>query len=151
MADDQSTMSRVNRIVSGGLVALFCALIFGALTVFGFINNTKTFDLDQRYSTLYPSDFCDIYCKSAYDDVWLAALATVQAGAYNGTAIQAVMRTVAANYFGVTGPTLLESSGDRVATTYEIWKVVTQSSAQTWVYAGSWEAATDAVTWTSPP
>jgi len=40
MTDDQSTMSRVSRVVSGGLGALFCALIFGALTVFGVINMT---------------------------------------------------------------------------------------------------------------
>ena len=120
-------------------------------TVFGFVDNSKTLNLDQRYTADHGPDFCDIYCKSAYDDVWLAALATLQAGSNSGAAIKAVLPTVAANYFGVTGPTLLEASGDRVATTYEIWKVVTQSGAQTWVYAGSWEAATDSVTWTSPP
>lgn len=121
-------------------------------TVFGFINNTKTLDLDKRYSAQYgPTDFCDIYCLGAYDDVWLAALATLQAGSYNGAAIQPILATVAANYYGVTGPTLLEASGDRVATTYLIWKVVTQGSAQTWVYAGSWDRTTDSITWLSPP
>lgn len=120
-------------------------------TVFGFVNNSKTVDLETRYIAKYPSDTCDIYCKSAYDDVWLGALAVIQAGTTDGAAIQAALPTVARNYFGVTGPTLLEASGDRVATTYQIWKVVTQGTAQAWVFAGEWDAATDAVTWTSPP
>lgn len=120
-------------------------------TVFGFVNNTKTLNLISRYSADHSPDFCDIYCLGAYDDVWLAALATMQAGTYSGSAIQAAMTQVANNYYGVTGPTSLEASGDRVATVYGIWKVVAQGSSQTWVYAGSWDAFSDKVTWTSPP
>ncbi len=121
-------------------------------TLYGYLNNTKTFSLYQRFAAANPGNICDAYCLGAYDDVWLAALGTLQAGAYSGTAIQAIMLTVADNYFGVTGPTVLEASGDRVATTYQIWKVVTPTGGKpTWVFAGAWDAASDTLTWTSPP
>ncbi len=121
-------------------------------TLYGFLNNTKTFSLYNAFAAAYPGNICDAYCLGAYDDVWLGALATLQAGSYSGTAIQAIMLTVANNYYGVTGPNTLEASGDRVATTYQIWKVVTPTGQKpTWVFSGAWDAASDIVTWTSPP
>jgi branched-chain amino acid transport system substrate-binding protein len=121
-------------------------------TLYGYLNNTKTYNLYKAFAAANPSNICDAYCLGAYDDMWLAALATLQAGTYSGTAIQAIVSTVADNYFGVTGPNVLEASGDRVATTYQIWKVVTPTGGKpTWVFAGAWDAATDIVTWTSPP
>ena len=113
-------------------------------TVYAFLNNTKTERLYTAFATAYPGNLCDLYCTGAYDDMWLAALATLQVGSYNGTRIQAAMVTVADNYYGVTGWTQLEPSGDRVATIYEIWKVVTPSGGTpTWVYAGYWDATTN--------
>ncbi len=121
-------------------------------TLYGFLNNTKTFNLYKAFTAAYPGNICDAYCLGAYDDVWLGALATLQAGAYSGTAIQAIMLSVADNYYGVTGPTVLEASGDRVATTYQIWKVITPTGQKpTWVFSGAWDAASDTLTWTSPP
>jgi hypothetical protein len=113
-------------------------------TVYGFLNNTKTERLYATFASTYPGNICDLFCTDAYDDVWLAALATLQVGSYNGTRIQAAMLTVADNYYGVTGWTQLEASGDRVAAIYEIWKVVTPSGGTpSWVYAGSWDATTN--------
>jgi branched-chain amino acid transport system substrate-binding protein len=113
-------------------------------TVYGFLNNTKTERLYATFASTYPGNICDLFCTGAYDDVWLAALATLQVGSYNGTRIQAAMLTVAGNYYGVTGWTQLEASGDRVASIYEIWKVVTPSGGTpSWVYAGSWDATTN--------
>jgi branched-chain amino acid transport system substrate-binding protein len=112
-------------------------------TTYAFLNNTKTERLYTSFANAYPGNICDLYCTSAYDDVWLGALATLQVG-NNGTRIQAAMLTVADNYYGVTGWTHLEPSGDRVATIYQIWKVVTPSGASpTWVFAGYWDAATN--------
>jgi ABC-type branched-subunit amino acid transport system substrate-binding protein len=113
-------------------------------------NSSKTIDLLTRYSAKYSPDICDGYCLSAYDDVWLAALATLQAGSYNGAAIQKVMLTVASNMFGVTGWMTLQPSGDRTPTSYQIWKVITPSAPK-WTLAGSWDQSTDSVTWISPP
>lgn len=120
-------------------------------TLYGYVNNTKTQALYTAFGSAYSGQICDAYCLGAYDDVWLAALATLQAGAYNGASIQAVMLTVAGSYFGVTGPNTLEASGDRVATVYGVWKVVTISGTQTWVPAGTWTSSSDSIAWTNPP
>jgi branched-chain amino acid transport system substrate-binding protein len=113
-------------------------------TIYGFQNTTKTLALQKNFSGNYTSIVCDNYCRGTYDDVWLGALATLNAGAYDGTKIQAVMLGVANNYYGVTGPNSLEASGDRVATIYQIWKVVTPSGGSpTWVYGGFWDAASN--------
>jgi len=113
-------------------------------TIYGFLNNTKTERLYTSFASAYLGNICDDFCTGAYDDVWLAALATLQAGSYNGTSIQAVMLRVADNYYGVTGWTELEPSGDRAASIYEIWKVATPSGGiPTWVYAGYWDASSD--------
>jgi len=113
-------------------------------TIYGFQNTTKTLALQKNFSGNYTGIVCDNYCRGAYDDIWLGALATLNAGAYDGTKIQAVMLGVSNNYYGVTGPTSLEASGDRVATIYEIWKVVTPSGGSpTWVYGGYWDATSN--------
>lgn len=122
-------------------------------TLYAPANNTKTLALDSRFAASYPGNICDSFCLGAYDDVWLAALATLQAGSYNGTKIQSMMLTVASNYYGVTGWTGLESSGDRLPQTYQIWKVINQGTPNvpTWVIAGIWDAFTDTINWSSPP
>src|SRR5438552_13000143 len=51
-----------------------------------FLNNTKTERLYTTLTSTYPGATCDFYCTGAYDDVWLAALATLQVGSYNGLA-----------------------------------------------------------------
>lgn len=113
-------------------------------TLAGFFNNTKTTRLYSALASAYPGVTCDIYCASAYDAVWLAALGTLQVGSYNGTRIQAAMLTVADNYYGVTGWNHLDPSGDRVAAMYQIWKVVVPSGGRPmWVFAGYWDAATN--------
>ena len=120
-------------------------------TIYGFLNNTKTVRLYATFASAYLGNICDLFCTGAYDDVWLAALATLEVGAYNGTSIQAAMLTVANNYYGVTGWTQLESSGDRVASIYEIWKVITPNGGvPTWVYAGYWDENSNALVGFNP-
>jgi len=106
-------------------------------TNYASLNNTKTLAFYSRFDTAYPGEGCDEYCKGAYDDVWLAALATLQAGSYDGAKIQAIMPTVASNYYGVTGWTGLLPSGDRAPATYQLWEGV---------LAGTWDSATDTIT-----
>ena len=116
-------------------------------TLFATSNNTKTVALYNTFASKYSPTTCDSYCLGAYDDLWLAALATLQAGANNGTAIAANMLGVASNFYGVTGLLTLQSSGDRVPTSYQIWEVVTLAGTPTWVQAGTWDNGSDSVTW----
>ncbi len=116
-------------------------------------NNSKTVSFYTKFASTYPGTVCSVYCLGAYDDVWLAALATLQVGSYNGTRIQAALLTVASNYYGVTGWLGLDQNGDRIPGMYQIWKVVNAGSppSPTWVFAGTWDATADSVNWTSPP
>jgi branched-chain amino acid transport system substrate-binding protein len=122
-------------------------------TLFAFQNNTKTERLYAAFAVAYPGDVCDLFCTATYDDVWLAALATIQAGAYNGTRIQAMLPTVTSNYYGVTGWLELDQNGDRVASLYQVWKVAFQgsNSIPSWIFAGTWDSTSDMITWISPP
>src|SRR5439155_26617545 len=47
-------------------------------TIYGFLHNTKTERVYLTFATTCPGATCDFYCTGAYDDVWLAALATLQ-------------------------------------------------------------------------
>ena len=124
-------------------------------TLFATTNNTKSQALFSSFSSQYSGQTCDSYCLGAYDDIWLGAMATIQAGGYNGTAIQAWLQSYVSSYngsfFGVTGPIAFQSSGDRVPTSYQIWKVATVSGTPTWEIAGTWSDTTDTITWTSVP
>jgi branched-chain amino acid transport system substrate-binding protein len=120
-------------------------------TIYGFQNDTKTITLQKNFAGNYTNVVCDNYCRGTYDDVWLAALATLNAGSYDGTKIQAVMLGVASSYYGVTGPDGLEASGDRIATIYQIWKVTTPSGGTpTWVYGGYWDATSNTLVGFNP-
>jgi ABC-type branched-subunit amino acid transport system substrate-binding protein len=115
-------------------------------TVFGFLNNTKSTTLATTFAAAHSGNVCDNYCRGTYDDMWLGALATLNAGAYDGTRIQANMLATAANYYGVTGPTGLEASGDRIATIYQIYKVASVGGSPNWVFAGTWDKTTNKIT-----
>ena len=123
-------------------------------TLYAQSNNTKTIALFNAFKAANPSLICDSYCLGAYDDTWLAALGTLQAGVNDGAKIQAAMLTVAANYYGVQGWDGMQPSGDLIPSQYQIWKVVSSN----WVFAGTWTPAlptaaqnTDTLSWTSPP
>jgi branched-chain amino acid transport system substrate-binding protein len=116
-------------------------------TIYGFPNTTLTQTLENTFSTTYSGNVCDNYCRGTYDDMWLGALATMSAGAYDGTKIQAIMLQVADSYYGVTGWTGLEASGDRVASIYQIYEVKIVGTTPTWVYAGFWDAPSNTLTW----
>lgn len=93
-----------------------------------------------------------IYQTGAFDDTWLAGLAILAAGKYDGAAIQAALPAVAANYYGVLGNTALDANGDINAFPgYAIYKVaIVANLGPTWVLAGFWNVNTGKVTWYSP-
>jgi len=121
-------------------------------TLFNVVNNSKTIAFVNR---LNPSDKAAIasnffYSLEGYNDIWLAAVAILSAGANDGTAIHAIFPTVASNYYGLTGWEGL-SGNDRIPGSYQIWKVVAAGGGYRWVLAGTWDYNTDSVTWASPP
>ncbi len=86
---------------------------------------------------------------SAYDAAWVAALTILATGKNSGAAIQAALPAVANNYFGASGWTELQASGDEAPTGYSIYEVQASSTGDTWVLAGTYTAATDSIAWQS--
>ncbi|MDA4121056.1 MAG: ABC transporter substrate-binding protein [Thaumarchaeota archaeon] len=121
-------------------------------TLFNVVNNSKTIafvnGLTASQRAAVASNF--FYALEGYNDVWLAALSILSAGANDGTAIHSVFPTVANNYYGLTGWEGL-SGNDRQPGSYQIWKAVASGGAYTWVLAGSWDFDTDTVTWLNKP
>jgi len=85
----------------------------------------------------------DIYALATYDAAWVAALAILNAGKYDVAAIRAAIPTVAAKYWGATGNTQLNSSGDRVTMDMEFWAVL-QSK---WERVATYSSVNQQVTW----
>jgi branched-chain amino acid transport system substrate-binding protein len=85
----------------------------------------------------------DVYALATYDAAWLAALAILNAGRYDADAIKTALPTVAASYWGATGNTELNSSGDRVTMDMEFWAVV-QSQ---WQRVATYSSVDKQVSW----
>ena len=99
------------------------------------------------------------YQFAMYDAVFLATLSTLQAGVYDGSAIQKVFAQTAAHYYGLSGWTVLDSNGDRAYAPYEIQAIVptagvpgitSSTKALDWLIVGYYSEETNAVTWVSP-
>lgn len=142
---------------SSSNVAQYAAQTGVYSTLFGLLtNNTKSMAFYQRIAgtstgaaILGGGAFYDF---EGYNDVWLAALSILSAGTNSGSAIQAIISSVAANYYGLTGPETLNAAGDRAlfpGSGYQIWKVVHGSSGYEWILAGQWDYASNTVTWTT--
>ena len=142
-----------NTAIIAGSAGSLVAQVKLASTLYVTQNTTKSIDLSSRFAATYPGNFCDSFCLQAYDDVWLGAYATLIAGSYDGTKIQAILPSVASDFYGVTGWMGLQPSGDRIPTSYQIWDVIITGSpaVPTWIHAGTWDGTSDSIAWTSPP
>ena len=93
----------------------------------------------------------DIYSICAYDAAWLAALAILNAGVYDGEAIRKAVPEVAKNYFGASGWTDLNEAGDRKATDLNFYAVFeTTPGTYEWKIVAKWSCLTGEITWIVP-
>ncbi len=138
-------------------VASYAAQVGVYSSLFGFLgNNTKSTAFYNRIAGTPAGAAIEgggaYYDFEGYDDVWLAALSIISAGANSGTQIQGILPSVAANFFGLTGTETLTPAGDRalfVGGGYQFWKVVASgANSWEWILAGQWDYATDTVSWT---
>lgn len=88
----------------------------------------------------------DVYALATYDAAWIAALAILQVGSYNATAIKAALPTVCSFFWGATGNTELNAAGDRVTMDMVFWAVVMGN----WEQVGTYSSVSKQVTWTTP-
>jgi len=95
---------------------------------------TGTVSVPDRKSTIY-TEFADrykalygftptIYCDAAYDAVNLVAAGIRESNGYQGSSIRDAVLAVGNGYHGASGVITFNSSGEREAGIYGIWKVV---------------------------
>lgn len=80
----------------------------------------------------------DAFALAAYDALWVIALT------YNATSgteasfdkLKSLFPKQANIFYGVTGPTLLNDSGDRAIGTYDYWGIVLQGQNYVWKFIG---------------
>jgi len=85
----------------------------------------------------------DIYALATYDAAWIAALSILAAGQYNADIIKTAVPTIAAAYWGATGNTELNSSGDRVTMDMEFWAVIQGQ----WQRVATYSSVDKSVSW----
>lgn len=117
-------------------------------TVFSPANNSIYPDFQAAFMAKSGGQTPTIYQTGAYDDAWLAGLAILAAGKYDGAAIQQSISPVAANYYGVLGWDKLDANGDILSFPgYSIYRVNNVGGTTSWVLAGYWEYPPGQIVW----
>lgn len=91
------------------------------------------------------------YVTFAYDAVWILAKSILEVGEYNPEKVQAILPTVAGDYFGAGGWYKLNQYGDRGGGTFEVWTVVLEGEELVWKPAATFDMATGSTTWILRP
>ncbi|MCX6272353.1 MAG: ABC transporter substrate-binding protein [Bacteroidetes bacterium] len=85
----------------------------------------------------------EVYALVAYDALWLSVLSYLNTGLYVSTSeLRSAFIEMADNYFGVTGRTTLNESGDRAFATYDFWGVRFFLNEFTWIKLGTYNNLT---------
>jgi len=72
-----------------------------------------------------------VYCDTVYDAVRMLVTAANKAGKTDGASVKAELLKLGKNYDGASGTITFNDKGDRVSGTFELWKVVKDSTATT--------------------
>jgi ABC-type branched-subunit amino acid transport system substrate-binding protein len=78
-----------------------------------------------------------VYCDTMYDGVNMIAAALQKANTYNGGAVRDALLAVGSNYPGASGSVTFDQSGERIAGSYGIWKVVMQGTQYGFAMTGA--------------
>ncbi len=88
-----------------------------------------------------------IYAYSAYDSVWVVALALAAVNEYDAVKVKAILPQVAGSYMGASGNIVLNENGDLAVADYTLWRPVKTDDAVEWGEVGVYYYATDSVQW----
>ncbi|MCD6529656.1 penicillin-binding protein activator [Candidatus Bathyarchaeota archaeon] len=87
------------------------------------------------------------YAYTAYDAVWAIAYSLMVVDSYDSEAVKNILPDVTRSLFGASGWIVLDKNGDRAAADYELWVVTKEGGTYKWKWAGTYNQATDSVTW----
>jgi branched-chain amino acid transport system substrate-binding protein len=87
------------------------------------------------------------FAISAYDALWLATRAHLEAGDLESPAVlKAALERAAESYSGATGSTAFDEAGDRKVGSYDFWAVRERDGAFRWARIAQYDGATGAIT-----
>ncbi len=116
-------------------------------TIFAPTHSTKWEEVRQNNLALIGRE-PDSYSYAVHDAVWAYALALMAVDAYDPEAIKDVLPYVTEAMFGASGWVVLDTTGDRLSSDYDIWQVVeTTPGVYGWEHVGLWNFASDTLTW----
>ena len=87
------------------------------------------------------------YAYYAYDGAWIAMLAVLRAGKYDGEAIRAMIPLVGMQYIGASGQKIFDLNGDYAAADYRVWHTTLDGTTYAFTEVGTWFYATDSIVW----
>jgi len=121
-------------------------------TIYAPTKSAKWMEYAEKYRSITGED-PGAYGAAFFDAVWIAALAIIEAGVYDGAVIKDVIPVVANNYFGVTGWCRLNEAGDRAAADYSVSFVgLNETGGIDWIDdAAVVKVATGEVVWNVMP
>ena len=90
------------------------------------------------------------YSNYAYDNTWIAMLAVLMAGSYNGPSILATAPLAADHYFGATGTGVwLDNANAQTFAIYNVLQCVPQGNGSSTTQIGTYSGATNTLTLTA--
>lgn len=106
--------------------------------------NAVLLAFEDAYTAKYPTrdPRASPYSFYAYDSAWMAMLAVLTAGVYDGDAIASVLPGVAERYFGASGHKLMDANGDAAGADYVAWVVARDAGDPVFDEIAVWRFAT---------
>ncbi|QOJ78333.1 ABC transporter substrate-binding protein [Infirmifilum lucidum] len=114
-------------------------------TIFQPASNPQQLQFIEKFKSRF-KEYPHSYAMNAYDAAWLIALSVMATGQYSGEAIARALPTIAQHYYGVTGNTALDQTGDRAAGDYAIWAVIKTPAGYNWTQIAVYSSQTDTIT-----
>src|SRR3989442_10861037 len=116
----------------------------------GFLASAAKNPVVTAFTTAYTAKYSRApspYAYYAYDAAWIAMLAVLRAGKYDGASIRAMIPIVGMQYIGASGHKIFDSNGDYAASDYRVWHVDLTGTTYTFKELGTWFYATDTLAW----
>jgi len=138
-------IAKSGKLIGDPVAAAFAVKTNFTATISGTLPNPKYDALTNRFVQQLGTEPIT-YAYNTYDIAWILALSIVTAGEYNPDKVVKVLPTIASDFYGVTGWTQLNQNGDRAFANYFIYAVAKEANQYQWVYAGMYDTATKAFT-----
>ncbi|WP_342304531.1 ABC transporter substrate-binding protein [Methanolobus sp. ZRKC5] len=129
-------MALNKELISDKDAAAFAAEIDLKASIYGYVV------ANDRYQQVGPrieeklGRIPESYALTAYDALWIATFADLDAIPDNDQSMKMAMKTLTDTYWGISGWTILNENGDRKYWNYDIWTVTDKDESYQWEIYG---------------